>query len=158
MRVGIGYDAHRFATNRRLMLGGVEIPSDRGLEGHSDADVVLHALADAILGAAGCGDIGEHFPPDDDTWRDADSADLLIRTLEIVDTGWRVVNADIVVIAEAPRIAPHREAIRERISQLIGVDRSAVNVKATTNERMGFIGRGEGIAAMATVSLTSNDA
>jgi 2-C-methyl-D-erythritol 2,4-cyclodiphosphate synthase len=157
IRVGLGYDAHRFAGNRRLMLGGVEIPFDRGLEGHSDADVVLHALTDAILGAAGCGDIGEHFPPDDETWRDADSGDLLSRSLVIVGADWHVGNADIVVIAETPKIAPYRTAMRDRISQILRVEPSLINIKATTNERMGFIGRSEGIAALATVTLNRAD-
>jgi 2-C-methyl-D-erythritol 2,4-cyclodiphosphate synthase len=152
-RVGIGYDVHAFDEDRRLILGGVEIPHDRGLAGHSDADVALHALTDAILGAAGKGDIGEHFPPSDETWRDADSAVLLRRSLEIVGERWVVGNVDLVIMAESPKIGPFRTAIRERISQLLGVEPDCVNVKATTTERLGFVGRQEGIAAMATALL-----
>lgn len=155
IRMGIGYDVHRFAPDRRLILGGIEIPYDLGLEGHSDADVVLHALSDAILGAAGKGDIGEHFPPEDDAWRDADSGDLLSRSLSIAGAEWQVGNVDIVVLAEAPKIGPHREAIRGRISQLLGIDETQVNIKATTTEGLGFVGRREGIAAMATAVLVS---
>ncbi|MEX2426420.1 MAG: 2-C-methyl-D-erythritol 2,4-cyclodiphosphate synthase [Thermomicrobiaceae bacterium] len=153
IRMGIGYDVHRFAAGRRLILGGVEIPYDLGLDGHSDADVVLHALCDAILGAAGKGDIGEHFSPDDEAWRDADSGDLLRRSLVIVGQEWRVSNVDIVVLAEAPKIGPHRDTIRERISQLLEIDTTEVNIKATTTEGLGFVGRREGIAAMATAVL-----
>lgn len=155
IRMGIGYDVHRFAPDRRLILGGIEIPYDLGLEGHSDADVVLHALSDAILGAAGKGDIGEHFPPEDDAWRDADSGDLLSRSLSIAGAEWQVGNVDIVVLAEVPKIGPHREAIRERISQLLDIDETQVNIKATTTEGLGFVGRREGIAAMATAVLVS---
>jgi 2-C-methyl-D-erythritol 2,4-cyclodiphosphate synthase len=157
VRMGIGYDVHRFARGRRLVLGGVEIAHDYGLAGHSDADVVLHALSDAILGAAGEGDIGEHFPPDDETWRDADSGDLLVRSLAIAGPGWRVGNVDIVVMAEEPKIGPHRDAMRRRISQLLGIDVTQVNVKATTTEGLGFVGRREGIAAMATAVLISKE-
>jgi 2-C-methyl-D-erythritol 2,4-cyclodiphosphate synthase len=153
IRVGIGYDVHKFAKNRRLILGGVEIPHDLGLSGHSDADVALHAISDAILGAAGQGDIGEHFPPSDETWRDANSGDLLRRSLEIVGADWQVGNVDLVILAEEPKIGPYRAAIRERISGILQIDRAHVNVKATTTEGLGFVGRREGIAAMATVTL-----
>jgi 2-C-methyl-D-erythritol 2,4-cyclodiphosphate synthase len=153
IRTGIGYDAHRFARGRRLILGGVEIPYDFGLDGHSDADVVLHALTDAILGAAGCGDIGEHFPPEDETWKNADSGDLLLRALDIAGDRWRVGNADIIVVAEAPRIGPYRQLMAERISKLLSVSSKSINIKATTNETMGFVGREEGIASLAAVLL-----
>lgn len=154
MRVGFGYDVHRFASGRALILGGVQIPADRGLEGHSDADVVLHAVTDAILGAAGQCDIGEHFPPTDEVWRNADSADLLRRSLAIVGDRWIIENADIVIVAEAPKIGPYRDQMRNRIAEILRVAPSRINVKATTNERMGFVGREEGIAAMATVLLS----
>jgi 2-C-methyl-D-erythritol 2,4-cyclodiphosphate synthase len=153
IRVGIGYDVHQFAKGRRLILGGVEIPHDLGLSGHSDADVALHAISDAILGAAGKGDIGEHFPPSDDAWRDADSSDLLRRSLAIAGVDWRVGNVDLVILAEEPRIGPFRTAIRERISELLQIQYDQVNVKATTTEGLGFVGRRDGIAAMATVTL-----
>lgn len=152
-RVGFGYDVHRVIEGRALVLGGVEIPSPFGLDGHSDADVVLHALADAILGATGKGDIGDHFPPDDERWRDADSADLLMRSCRIAGEHWGVVNADIVIVAEAPKIGPYRQAMRERIASAIDIPVHQISVKATTNERLGSIGRGEGIAAMATVLM-----
>jgi 2-C-methyl-D-erythritol 4-phosphate cytidylyltransferase/2-C-methyl-D-erythritol 2,4-cyclodiphosphate synthase len=153
-RVGIGYDAHRFTLGRRLMLGGVEIPHDRGLAGHSDADVLLHAIADAILGAAALGDIGQHFPPSDERYRDADSQDLLRAVARLArDAGWTPVNVDSTLLAEAPRIGPHMAAMRERIAACLGIAPEAVGVKATTNEGMGAIGRGEGIAALATATL-----
>ncbi len=157
MRVGIGYDVHRFAAGRRLVLGGVDIPSERGLEGHSDADVALHAITDAILGAAGKGDIGEHFPPSDERWRDADSGDLLQMSLRIAGEQWSVGNVDLVIMAEEPKIGPHRDAIRARISQLLAIATELVNVKATTTEGLGFTGRREGIAAMATVLLAPSN-
>ncbi len=153
MRVGIGYDVHRFESGRRLVLGGVEIPHANGLAGHSDADVALHAVTDAILGAAGAGDIGEHFPPTDETWRDADSGDLLRQALQIIGPGWSVGNVDLVIIAEAPKINPYRADIRTRIAELLELNESAVNVKATTTEGLGFVGREEGIAAMATAMI-----
>jgi 2-C-methyl-D-erythritol 2,4-cyclodiphosphate synthase len=156
IRVGIGYDVHAFQEGRRLILGGVEIPHDRGLAGHSDADVALHALTDAILGAAGKGDIGEHFPPSDEIWRDADSGDLLQRSLEIIGGRWVVGNVDLVIMAESPKIGPYRTAIRDRISQLLGIEPDCVNVKATTTEGLGFVGRQEGIAAMATALLAGD--
>ena len=153
-RVGIGYDAHRFAAGRRLVLGGVEIPHEQGLAGHSDADVLLHAIADAILGAAALGDIGQHFPPADERFRDADSQDLLRETVRLArQAGWVPANVDATVIAEAPRMGPHVPAMRQRIAACLGITPEAVGVKATTNEGMGAIGRGEGIAALATVSL-----
>lgn len=155
-RVGIGYDTHRFAPGRRLVLGGVEIAHDEGLEGHSDADVLLHAIADALLGAAALGDIGMHFPPSDERFRDADSQGLLREVVHLVrEAGWMPGNVDATLLAEAPRIEPHVPLMRERIATCLGLSPGAVNVKATTNEGMGSIGRGEGIAALATVALVS---
>ena len=155
-RVGIGYDAHRFAPGRRLVLGGVEIPHDRGMAGHSDADVLLHAIADAILGAAALGDIGQHFPPTDERFRDANSQDLLRETVRLArEAGWAPANVDATLIAEAPRLGPHVPVMRQRIAACLGIAPEAVGVKATTNEGMGAIGRGEGIAALATVSLVA---
>lgn len=143
-RVGIGYDSHRFVTGRPLIIGGVTIEFDRGLAGHSDADVLAHAVTDAVLGAAGAGDIGTHFPPTDDRWRDADSIELL-RTV-VAGLDGRVVNVDATVICERPPINPHRDAIEKRLGSALG---APVSVKATTNEGLGAIGRGEGIAAIA---------
>lgn len=152
-RVGIGFDVHRFASGRRLIIGGIEIPYHLGLDGHSDADVALHAITDAILGAVGKGDIGEHFPPDDERWRDADSGELLCDALRIIGPDWTLINVDLVIMAQAPKIGPYRESMRHRISQLLAIEPDQVNVKATTTERLGFVGREEGIAAMATASL-----
>ena len=153
-RTGIGYDAHRFAPGRRLVLGGVTIRHPYGLAGHSDADVLLHAIADALLGAAALGDIGRHFPPTDPLYEDADSRDLLRRVGELVAAaGYVPVNVDATVIAEAPRIGPHVPAMRATIAASLGLPEAAVGVKATTNEGMGFVGRGEGIAALATATL-----
>ena len=148
MRVGIGYDSHRFADGRRLVLGGVEIEHDQGLEGHSDADVITHAVIDALLGAAGLGDLGTHFPPDDETWRDADSLDLLRTVIGMI--GGPVANVDASVICEAPKLAPHRAEIERNLTDTVG---GPVSVKATTNEGMGFVGRGEGIACIAVALL-----
>ena len=153
---GIGYDCHRFAAGRRLILGGVEIPSERGLEGHSDADVLTHALIDALLGAAGLGDIGEHFPDTEERYRDADSLALLETALtRVIAGGFDIENVDCTVIMEAPKLAPHRQAIRERLARALGLPPGRVNVKATTGEGMGFVGRGEGVAALAVASLRS---
>lgn len=150
MRIGIGYDSHRFAPGRRLILGGAEIPFERGLAGHSDADAVAHAVTDAILGAAALGDIGTHFPPSDPEWRDADSLVLLEKAVRLLgDHGQRVVNVDVTVICEAPKLAPHVPAMRERLAAALGIGRAQVSVKAKSNEGMGWIGRGEGIAALA---------
>ena len=151
MAVGIGYDSHRFAAGRRLVLGGVEIEHERGLDGHSDADVLTHAVIDALLGAAGAGDLGTHFPDDDDRWRDADSIDLLRTAVGMV--GGRIENVDATVVCEEPRLGPHREEM-ERI--LAEATSARVSVKATTNEGMGWIGRGEGIAVIAVVSLVND--
>lgn len=152
---GIGYDSHRLAAGRRLVIGGVEIPHELGLDGHSDSDVLAHAVIDALLGAAGLGDIGEHFPDTDERWRDADSIELLEAVVAMVGgRGLKVVNVDCTVIMEAPKLAPHRRAIRERLAEAVGLEIDRVNVKATTGERMGFIGRGEGVAALAVAGLT----
>ncbi len=144
MRVGIGYDSHRFAAGRRLILGGVEIEHEVGLEGHSDADVLTHAVIDAVLGAGGLGDLGTHFPPTDETWRDADSLDLL-RTVVGMLSG-SIANVDATVICEAPKLGPHRGDMERNLGEVLG---APVSVKASTNERMGFIGRGEGMACIA---------
>ncbi len=158
LRIGQGYDIHPLVPGRRLILGGEAIPHDRGLAGHSDADVLLHALGDALLGAAGLGDLGSQFPPTDSRWRDADSSDLVRRVLRLVrEGGWRVVNCDLVVIAEAPRLAPHRDSIRRRIAGLLDVEPGAVGLKATTHEGLGALGRGEGIAALAVVLLARGE-
>jgi len=152
---GIGYDSHRFADGRSLILGGVEIPHARGLEGHSDADVLAHAVTDALLGAAGLGDIGEHFPDTDERWRDADSMELLAKVVaSVIAAGFEIVNLDCTVLMETPKIGPHRAAIRERLAGELGLEHQRVNVKASTGEGMGFIGRGEGAAALAIVSLS----
>ena len=154
IRVGIGYDSHRFVDGRPLILGGVEIPHTQGLDGWSDADAVAHALTDAILGAAGLGDIGQMFPPDNPKWKDATSVDLLRRaSIKAAEIGYSLVNADITVIAEQPRLAPHVDEMREKIAEAAISGISNVSVKAKTNEGMGFIGRGEGIAVIAVVLL-----
>jgi 2-C-methyl-D-erythritol 2,4-cyclodiphosphate synthase len=149
VRVGTGYDSHRFAAGRRLVLGGVEVPHERGLEGHSDADVLTHAIIDALLGAGGLGDLGTHFPPSDERWRDADSLDLLRTVLGMLDGP--VVNVDATIICEEPRLAEHRAEMEQSLSHTLG---APVSVKATTNEGMGFVGRGEGICCIA-VALVS---
>jgi 2-C-methyl-D-erythritol 2,4-cyclodiphosphate synthase len=151
---GIGYDSHRLAPGRRLILGGVQLDSDVGLDGHSDADVLTHAVIDALLGAAGLGDIGEHFPPSDPSYQDADSLLLLGEVLTLViAAGLEVENVDCTVILETPRIGPHREAIRANLARALGLPATRVNVKATTGERIGFVGRGEGAAALAIASV-----
>jgi 2-C-methyl-D-erythritol 2,4-cyclodiphosphate synthase len=156
MRVGVGYDSHRFEAGRRLVLGGVVIPSELGLAGHSDADAVAHAITDAILGAAAMGDIGSHFPPSDDRWKDADSMDLLARAVEIVaGSNYQVVNTDVTVIAEQPLIGPWAPVMRERIADAIGIGPQHVSVKGKSNEGMGWTGRGEGLAVIAVVLLDS---
>lgn len=152
--VGLGYDSHRLAEGRRLIIGGVEIAHDRGLDGHSDSDVLTHALIDALLGAAGMGDIGEHFPDYDERWRDADSIELLRAVMAMLGQhGHELINVDCTVIMEAPKLSPHRNAIRGRLAETLGLDQARVNVKATTGEGMGFVGRGEGVAALAIASL-----
>lgn len=154
IRVGIGFDSHRLAEGRRLILGGVEIPHSRGLLGHSDADVLIHAIIDALLGAVADGDIGRHFPDKDPRWKDADSAGLLATTVaRLRSAGWALANLDSTVIAEEPRLSPYIESIRQRLAQILGVDISQVSVKAKTNEGMDAVGRREGIAAQAAVLL-----
>jgi len=151
MRSGLGIDSHRFAEGRRLVLGGVDIPHTRGLDGHSDADVLAHAITDAILGAAAMGDIGQHFPDTDPAFKDADSIVLLREAVSRVRAeGWRVEFVDATVMMERPKLAPHRAAIMAVLSEAVGAD---VHVKATTGERMGFVGREEGVAAMAVATL-----
>ena len=151
---GIGYDSHRLAAGRRLILGGVEIPGELGLEGHSDADVLTHAVIDALLGAAGLGDIGEHFPDTEERFSDADSIELLKEVVAKLSTaGLEVVNVDCTVVMERPKLGAHRDEIRKRLAQAIGLEEKRLNVKATTGEGIGFVGRGEGVAALAIVSL-----
>jgi 2-C-methyl-D-erythritol 2,4-cyclodiphosphate synthase len=150
MRVGQGFDVHALVPGRRLVIGGVEIPHPKGLEGHSDADVLLHAICDALLGAAALGDIGQHFPEDHPNFRDADSRELLREIAKkVAAAGYRIVNVDATVIAEAPRMAPHVARMIGNIASDLGIAPAAVSVKATTTERLGFTGRGEGIAAQA---------
>jgi 2-C-methyl-D-erythritol 2,4-cyclodiphosphate synthase len=146
-RTGIGIDSHAFAPGRRLILGGVEIPHDQGLQGYSDADVLAHAITDALLGAAGLGDIGQHFPDTDEQWRDADSIELLRVVAARVG---RIEHVDCTVMMERPKLSPHRDAIRSALEAVLGC---TVNVKATTGEGMGFVGRGEGVAALAVATL-----
>ena len=156
MRVGLGIDVHAFAApdeGRRLVLGGVEIPSDRGLLGHSDADVLAHAVTDALLGAAGLEDIGHYFPDTDERYRDADSIGLLREVRGLIGGYWEVANVDAVVICERPKVRDHREAMRKNLAAAIGTEESRVGVRATTTERLGFPGRGEGIAAQAVCLL-----
>lgn len=156
LRIGTGFDVHRLVVGRPLILGGVTIPYERGLAGHSDADVVLHALADALLGAAALGDLGKHFPPGDSRFAGADSRDLLRQVTAMVATaGWAALNVDVTVIAEAPRLSPHVTAMRQVMAELLALPLGAVSVKATTTEGLGFTGRGEGIAAQAVVLLTA---
>jgi 2-C-methyl-D-erythritol 2,4-cyclodiphosphate synthase len=160
IRCGIGYDIHRFAQGQKLILGGIEIAHPRGLEGHSDADVLSHAIADALLGAIGAGDIGQHFPNTDESIRGVSSIKILKRVAELLaEQNARVLNVDAMVIAEAPKLAPHIPAMRQQIAAAIGVSESEVSVKATTNEKLGPIGQGEGIAALAitTVEICSGD-
>ena len=153
-RVGLGFDAHPFAEGRRLKLGGVEIPHPRGLEGHSDGDALLHAVADAVLGAAGLGSLGEHFPDEDPAWKGADSTGFVVRARELAaERGLEVGNLDVVAIAEEPRILPHVAAIRRNLSALLKVSADAVSVRGTSSNGLGFTGRGEGIAAIAVVLL-----
>ena len=154
MRVGIGYDSHPFAKGRKLILGGVEIAHAQGLAGHSDADAVAHALTDAILGAAGLGDIGRMFPDDDPQWKGANSLDLLNKAfLKVVEAGFQFVHADVTVILEKPKLAPHIDAMEEKLAAALLTGPAHVSVKAKTNEGMGWIGRGEGIAVMAVATL-----
>lgn len=154
MRVGIGYDVHRLVEGWKLIIGGVEIPHVKGLLGHSDADVLLHAISDALLGAAALGDLGRYFPDTDPRYKDASSIDLLSAVMDkIRASGFRVNNIDAVVIAEEPKLMPYREKMAEKISKALGIDSGAVNLKATTEEGLGFTGKKEGIAAWAVVTI-----
>lgn len=158
IRIGQGFDVHEFADNRPLIIGGIEIPYERGLIGHSDADVLLHTITDAALGAIGEGDIGRHFPDTDADFKDADSAKLLEHIWKLVDArGYKLGNIDCTIIAQKPKMAPHIETIRTRVAALLQADVSQVNVKATTTEKLGFTGREEGIASMATILLLKKD-
>jgi 2-C-methyl-D-erythritol 2,4-cyclodiphosphate synthase len=152
--VGIGWDSHRLAAGRRLVIGGVQIEHDRGLDGHSDADVLTHAVIDALLGAAGLGDIGEHFPDTDERWRDADSIALLAHVVsQLSEAGMSVVNVDCTLVMEEPKLGPKRAEIRSSLAAALGLDARRVNVKASTGERIGFVGRGEGVAALAVAGV-----
>lgn len=156
-RIGQGYDVHRLEAGEELWLCGVQIPHDKGLSGHSDADVALHAITDAVLGAIGAGDIGTHFPPSDPQWRGARSAQFLAHAVKLAaEAGYKVGNVDLTLICEAPKIGPHRPAMRAAVAQIMGTPEDTVSIKATTTERLGFTGRGEGIAAQAIVLLTLN--
>jgi 2-C-methyl-D-erythritol 2,4-cyclodiphosphate synthase len=154
MRIGIGFDSHRFSSGRKLILGGVEIEHELGLAGHSDADVIAHAVTDALLGAAALGDIGTHFPPSDPQWRDADSVQLLQQAYhKLEEQNYQVVNLDVTVVCEAPRLNSHVPAMRERLAHALGIGPQHVSIKAKTNEGMGWIGRGEGVAAIAVAAI-----
>lgn len=156
LRAGVGYDIHRKLAGRRLILGGVEFQGERGLDGHSDADVLLHAIGDALLGALALGDLGAHFPDTDARYRDADSRALLRHVMSLVATrNYEIGNIDATIIAQAPRFAPYIDAMRENIAADLGCDRDRVSIKATTTERLGFTGREEGIAAQAVVLLAT---
>lgn len=158
-RIGYGYDVHRLITGRKLILGGVEIEFEKGLDGHSDADVVLHAISDAMLGAAALGDIGEHFPPDDPKYKDADSGELLKQVYEKVkECGFsQIENIDVTIMAERPKLTKFKSLMKEKIAELLKIDSSRVNIKATTTEGLGAIGRQEGIAAAAVCLLKNDD-
>ena len=154
LRIGLGYDVHAFAYGRELVLGGVRLPYERGLAGHSDADVLVHALMDAILGATRLGDIGQHFPDGDERWKGADSLDLLRRVGEMMrDSGWFLADADLVLVLEQPKVSAYRDRMRGNMAAALGVDVERVGLKATTTEGLGFEGRGEGVAAHAVVLL-----
>lgn len=156
IRIGQGFDVHAFGEGDHVMLGGVRIPHDKGIVAHSDGDVAIHALCDAMLGALALGDIGQHFPPGDPRWKGADSRAFLRQCNELIgERGWQVGNADITVICERPKVGPHAQAMRELLASDLGIDPDAVSVKATTSERLGFTGRGEGIAAQAVVLLVA---
>ena len=156
MRVGTGYDSHRFAEGRELVLGGVRIPDHPGLLGHSDGDAVAHAVIDAILGAAAAGNVGSHFPPSDDAFRDADSMELLRKAVQVLEArNYQVVNVDVTVVCESPKIGPWADAMRQRLGDILRVGPSAVSVKGKSNEGMGWIGRGEGLAVHAVALIDS---
>jgi 2-C-methyl-D-erythritol 2,4-cyclodiphosphate synthase len=158
-RVGYGYDVHRLVSGRKLILGGVEIEFEKGLDGHSDADVVLHAICDALLGAAGLGDIGEHFPPDNPDFKDADSKELLKTVqMKLKASGWnRIENIDVTIMAEQPKLSAHKDKMKKTIAEVLSMEQSRVNIKATTTEQLGAIGRQEGIAAAAVCLLKKDD-
>ncbi len=156
-RVGIGYDIHPFESGRRMVLCGVVFPDETGLAGHSDADAALHAVTDALLGAAGLDDIGEHFPPTDERWRHADSGDLLQAVVGMLQPRFFIGNVDVTIVGERPRIGPRRQEMRTRLAELLGISTDRVNVKATTNERLGALGRGEGLAALAVALLEEQE-
>ena len=159
MRIGFGYDSHRFEEGRRLVLGGVEFPGETGLKGHSDADVLVHAIVDALLGAAALGDIGSHFPDTDLKWKDADSAQLLAEVVrEVRGAGWAIANVDATVICERPKLAPCIDLIRERLASVMGVGKGRVSVKGKTNEKMDDVGAGVGIEVHAVALLVSSAA
>ncbi len=156
MRVGTGYDSHRFAAGRALVLGGVHIPDHPGLAGHSDGDAVAHAVIDALLGAVAAGDVGSHFPPSDDEWKDADSMELLRRAVYVLEArNYQVVNVDVTVICESPRIGPWVDRMRERLGEVLRVGPTSVSVKGKSNEGMGWVGRGEGLAVQAVALIDS---
>jgi 2-C-methyl-D-erythritol 2,4-cyclodiphosphate synthase len=158
MRIGQGFDAHALVAGRKLIIGGVDIPHEKGLAGHSDADVLIHALCDALLGAAGLGDIGAHFPDSDARYKDIDSRKLLREVAQLLKRNkLRVVNVDATIIAQAPKMAPHIPAMRANLASDLGIAPDAVNIKAKTTEKLGFVGRGEGIAAEAVALLTAQD-
>ena len=159
VRIGHGYDVHRLVPGRRLMLGGIEIPFEKGLLGHSDADVLLHALADALLGAAALGDIGQHFPPSDEKFKDADSAALLASVVAMVhNAGYKsICNVDCIVMAERPKLSSYIDAMRQRIAEVLMISPEAVSIKATTCEGLGFVGREEGMAASAVCLISSDE-
>ena len=157
-RTGFGFDVHAFATGRKLIIGGVEIPFDKGLEGHSDADVLLHAICDAMLGALALGDIGIHFPNTDERWKDADSTLLLKHVNELINSkGYELGNLDCVLAMEKPKISDYVKQIRNRISEMLNADVEQISIKATTTEKLGFVGRTEGVVSFATVLLTKKD-
>jgi 2-C-methyl-D-erythritol 2,4-cyclodiphosphate synthase len=159
MRTGIGYDIHRLVSGRKLVLGGVTIPFEKGLEGHSDADVLLHAICDALLGAAGQGDIGQHFPDDDPAYDGINSALLLERTCNLLrQHHFEIINIDCTILAQAPKLAPYGEAIRRRIARIVDLAPECINIKATTTERLGVIGRHEAMAAMSVATIKANPA
>jgi 2-C-methyl-D-erythritol 2,4-cyclodiphosphate synthase len=158
MRIGIGYDVHQLVTGRKLVLGGVAIPFEKGLFGHSDADVLIHAVCDALLGAAGLGDIGLHFPDTDPEYKDISSIKILVKTYELVSSkNFKIINLDSTIFADAPKISPYREAMQKNIARTIEIEPDCVNVKATSFEGLGMIGKGEGIGAMCVVLIQSRN-
>ena len=156
-KIGLGYDSHRLAPNRPLILCGVRVPSDLGLEGHSDADAALHAITDAIFGALADGDLGDHFPDSDPKWKDADSKAFLTFAMDLLrQRGMKVANCDVTIMLQQPKLSQYKPAMRKRTAEIMGIDPAVVSIKAKTNEHMGFVGRGEGVAALAAVLLTDD--